>query len=44
MKLSAIIPVNNEVATCSQLIRKVMLVPIYKQITVVDDYPLMIQF
>ena len=44
MKLSVIIPVYNEVATYSKLIEKVKSVPIQKQIIVVDDYPLMIQF
>ena len=37
MKLSVIIPIYNEIATCSQLIEKVKLVPIQKQIIVVDD-------
>ncbi len=37
MKLSVIIPVYNEEATCSQLIEKVKSVPIQKQIIVVDD-------
>ena len=37
MKLSVIIPVYNEEVTCSQLIEKVKLVPIQKQIIVVND-------
>ena len=37
MKLTVIIPVYNESATCSQLIEKVKSVPIQKQIIVVDD-------
>ena len=37
MKLSVIIPIYNEAATCSQLIEKVKLLPIQKQIIVVDD-------
>ena len=37
MKLSVIIPIYNEAATCSLLIEKVKLIPIQKQIIVVDD-------
>ena len=37
MKLSVIIPIYNEEATCSQLIEKVKSVPIQKQIIVIDD-------
>ena len=37
MKLSVIIPIYNESATCSLLIEKVKSVPIQKQIIVVDD-------
>ncbi len=37
MKLSVIIPIYNETETCSQLIEKVMSVPIQKQVIVVDD-------
>ena len=37
MKLTVIIPIYNEAATCSQLIEKVKLTPILKQILVVDD-------
>ena len=37
MKLSVIIPIYNEAATCSKLIEKVKSVPIQKQIIVVDD-------
>ena len=37
MKLSVIIPIYNEAATCAQLIEKVKSVPIQKQIIVVDD-------
>ncbi len=37
MKLSVIIPIYNESATCSLLIEKVKLIPIQKQIIVVDD-------
>ena len=37
MKLSVIIPIYNEAATCSKLIEKVKLIPIQKQIIVVDD-------
>ena len=37
MKLSVIIPIYNEAATCSQLIEKVKSVPIQKQVIVVDD-------
>ena len=37
MKLSVIIPIYNEAATCSLLIEKVKSVPIQKQIIVVDD-------
>ena len=44
VKLSEIIPVYNKAETCSQLNKKVESIPIQKQITVVDEYPLMIQF
>ena len=37
MKLSVIIPIYNEAATCTQLIEGVKSVPIQKQIIVVDD-------
>ena len=37
VKLSVIIPIYNEAATCSLLIEKVKSVPIQKQIIVVDD-------
>jgi len=37
VKLSVIIPIYNEAATCSLLIEKVKLIPIQKQIIVVDD-------
>ena len=37
MKLSVIIPIYNEAATCSKLIEKVKSVPIQKQVIVVDD-------
>ena len=37
MKLSVIIPIYNEAATCSLLIEKVKSVPIQKQVIVVDD-------
>ena len=37
MKLSVIIPIYNEAATCTQLIERVKSVPIQKQIIVVDD-------
>ena len=37
MKLSVIIPIYNEAATCSLLIQKVKSVPIQKQVIVVDD-------
>ena len=37
MKLSVIIPIYNEAATCSQLIEKVKSVSIQKQVIVVDD-------
>ena len=42
VKLSEIIPVYNKAETCSQLNKKVESIPIQKQITVVDDYPLRI--
>ena len=37
MKISVIIPVYNEVATCIELINRVQAVPIEKEIIVVDD-------
>ena len=37
MKLTVIIPIYNEKDTCQSLIKKVQLVPIEKQVIVVDD-------
>ena len=37
MKISVIIPVYNETATCIELINRVQAVPIEKEIIVVDD-------